>query len=103
VKYFFNILAFLFILVIALPQDAKANCCSVEEICHNETQKEQNDDPCGNSDCHCICCGSISIILLTDSIIETVTQQDAHLVALIDLSFHTSNFNSTIWQPPRLG
>jgi hypothetical protein len=88
----------------ALPQEGTANCCSSEKACSSvETQKDHKEKPCGDSGCHCVCCGSISIVLLENQLEEKVTQKDAHFVVFTYQSLHQSIFNTPIWQPPRLG
>lgn len=103
VKNIFNILSLLFILVIALPQEAFADHCASGDVCHLDMQNEQGEDPCGSSTCHCICCGSITIILLKNVLEEPEAPKDFYFLATTHPSFHSSNFLSTIWQPPRLG
>jgi len=83
--------------------DLSASCCSSEESCHTEASEGHHQEPCGDTTCDCMCCGSISFVLLKKDIPEAKTLTDFQPISFSYKSLQGSIFHSMIWQPPRLG
>ncbi len=108
-KTLLNLMFLLVILVLGVPQEAQASCCSTEDSSctidfdQDHDEHHNHDEPCGNNCCDCICCGSISFLFLKKAAPATETSQEYHPLIFQYKSLHDALFSASIWQPPKLG
>lgn len=91
-------------MLFAMPQQVQASCCSSETSCQTEATSDHHNEPCGSSTCDCICCGSVSVLLLKKVTLEEEASP-SHNKKVISTytSLKGTLFHTSIWQPPRLG
>jgi hypothetical protein len=103
VKTVLRICLLLILISAGLPTEAEA-CCAVSDTpqCEmNIDYGDHHDDPCDDDSCHCICCGTVTMVCWNELLAvhtprENIIETPKSFISLFDHLFTTS-----IWQPPK--